>query len=271
MREYTASDFLSADVRIREIIGAVCRRSPNWARNRKVPREYDGLVFFTEGKIEYDFDGELVLAGAGDVLVIPRGIPYCGRALSQGPFTFEVIDLLTEETEELQKYPLPYCFRPAEGESVYREFRALEMLWAADGFCRRTEIRGRIYALMGELTRDYAENICHYNEKNRVLRMTEYVQNHFRETGLSVERMAERFHISPSQLRRVFAQELGISPGAYLSRIRLERAKALLRSCPELSVGQISADCGYSSPYYFSALFREKTGKTPTEYRSSED
>ena len=59
---------------------------------------------------------------------------------------------------------------------------------------------------------------------------------------------------------------MGYSPLAYQTRLRIERAKDLLRNT-SLRVSEIAAQIGYQNPMYFSSTFKKHTGMTPLEYR----
>ena len=58
-----------------------------------------------------------------------------------------------------------------------------------------------------------------------------------------------------------------MSPMAYLRRLRMEKAKELLK-LPEKSVGEIAEEVGYSGIYQFSRVFKREALMTPSEYAS---
>lgn len=66
---------------------------------------------------------------------------------------------------------------------------------------------------------------------------------------------------------RVFSEVFGESPYQYISKIRIERAKELLVTS-QRSINDICELVGYTSIGSFSALFRKKTGLSPTQYRT---
>lgn len=78
--------------------------------------------------------------------------------------------------------------------------------------------------------------------------------------------LARLSHWSPSQLRRVFAQVMGMTLGRYLRHARVNRACGLLHRT-DLSITQVSARCGFSSVFAFSRTFRQVTGVSPSRYR----
>ncbi len=86
--------------------------------------------------------------------------------------------------------------------------------------------------------------------------------------GVTLQAIAEQIGISERQASRLFRAELGVTFREHLSRLRLERAKALLRET-ELPVIEVAAETGWSSLAHFNATFRERVGLTPTGYRAS--
>jgi len=80
-----------------------------------------------------------------------------------------------------------------------------------------------------------------------------------------VEELAERLEISAAHLGRVFTGKLGISPGKYITRVRIEYAKLLLRA-PDTTVTYVAEASGFANANYFAKVFRRETGMSPSEY-----
>ena len=78
--------------------------------------------------------------------------------------------------------------------------------------------------------------------------------------------MANECGIRRTQLCKIFQKLTGSSPMEYLSRIRIEQAKTLLRRS-DIKVIDIAFKCGYSSSQYFANNFKNATGVTPSVYR----
>ncbi len=85
---------------------------------------------------------------------------------------------------------------------------------------------------------------------------------------LTVEDLSSRLEISSSHLTRLFKQSTGLPPCEYMIRIRLEKAKDLLRT-EKLPVGDIAYLSGFCDASYMSKLFKKLEGCTPNEYRKS--
>jgi transcriptional regulator GlxA family with amidase domain len=83
---------------------------------------------------------------------------------------------------------------------------------------------------------------------------------------LDLDRMAAAACYSKFHFLRLFRQAYADSPGRYLARTRLERARLLLETTGR-SVTEICLDVGYESVPSFSAAFRKRYGMSPQPYR----
>jgi AraC-like DNA-binding protein/DNA-binding response OmpR family regulator len=84
--------------------------------------------------------------------------------------------------------------------------------------------------------------------------------------ALSRLQIAEAIGVSEDYLSQIFRQEMNISPWEYLSRYRIMRAKELLR-CTSDAVKNVALRVGFTDPAYFSRVFRNVTGTSPSAYR----
>lgn len=100
----------------------------------------------------------------------------------------------------------------------------------------------------------------------RLAALLAYIREHYAEE-LSLPLLARRVGYSPSHLRELFREELGLSPVRYVNRLRIERASALLHE--EIPIWRVAELVGFSNANYFSRIFRSETGMTPIEYRHS--
>jgi transcriptional regulator GlxA family with amidase domain len=83
---------------------------------------------------------------------------------------------------------------------------------------------------------------------------------------LSVDALARRANLSPRQFARAFTTEVGVTPGKYVDRVRLETARRLLEDTGE-GIGQIAGRCGYGTPESMRRAFLRTVGVGPAEYR----
>jgi AraC-like DNA-binding protein len=86
---------------------------------------------------------------------------------------------------------------------------------------------------------------------------------------VTIEGMAEALGYNRAYLSRLFKAHTGLSPSAFLLRIRADHGRRLLRERPELTVEQVASSAGFQDALYFSKQFRRLYGQSPTEYRGS--
>ena len=82
----------------------------------------------------------------------------------------------------------------------------------------------------------------------------------------TLAKMADHCGIQRTQLGKIFQKLTGSTPMEYLFRIRMERAKTLLRET-DIKIIDIAFECGYGTSQYFANTFKQSTGATPSEYR----
>jgi AraC-like DNA-binding protein len=85
---------------------------------------------------------------------------------------------------------------------------------------------------------------------------------------LSVESVADAAGLSRAHFSRLFKRACGLSPHEFVLRRRVERAKELLLSDPQLALAEVAAEVGFCDQSHLTARFRELTGRTPAAYRS---
>jgi len=93
-----------------------------------------------------------------------------------------------------------------------------------------------------------------------------YIKANFTEP-LNLNSIANKFNISPAHLTRTFKRYKGDTPLHYIINLRIEEAKKLIKSKPELDLKDISEIVGYDDQHYFSKTFKKVTGVSPSEYK----
>lgn len=88
------------------------------------------------------------------------------------------------------------------------------------------------------------------------------------EQAWTVEHMAQKASLSPSRFHAVYKAMFGTTPTQDQISARIENAKALLRSQPDLPIREAAAQLGYNDQYHFIRQFKALTGQTPGAYRS---
>lgn len=141
----------------------------------------------------------------------------------------------------------------------------------------RKEIRGTQPMLSSILIEIISEYYSQYDASLYLLDKKEdplyVVKLYFEEnlyTKFSIEDMCDKLHMNYYQLRNYFKEQTGMSPYQYLLEMKIDKAREMLR-VPEASVKEVAFRLAFDSPYYFSRLFKKKTGISPTKWIDSSD
>ena len=84
-------------------------------------------------------------------------------------------------------------------------------------------------------------------------------------TTFDLEKLGATLHLSIPQLNEVFKSYTGMTPYQYCIHAKINRAKEILAS-GESSIKEIAWQVGFDDPYYFSRLFKKKTGYSPSSW-----
>ena len=82
-----------------------------------------------------------------------------------------------------------------------------------------------------------------------------------------VEELSERLGVSKSHLVRTFTAAIGVSPGKYLTTVRVEAAQRLLLH-REYTLDVVASLCGFSGANYLCRVFKKETGQSPAQWRA---
>lgn len=96
----------------------------------------------------------------------------------------------------------------------------------------------------------------------------EYINLHYAEADLNVNKVSEALGVTSIYMAYVIKQNSGMRLSEYISKLRIERAKQLLRDKPELKVEQVAEQSGFLQNRTFYNSFKKYTGCTPNQYKT---
>jgi two-component system response regulator YesN len=105
----------------------------------------------------------------------------------------------------------------------------------------------------------------HAKNYQRLKKALEFIETRYGEP-LTVEQIAKEVYISPSRLSHIIKTELGITLGDYISKVRIDKAKVLLKE-RELPISQIALEVGLPDQSYFTKVFKKVEKCTPKTFR----
>lgn len=176
------------------------------------------------------------------------------------------------------------------GESFSVHFTTPEPI-DTHSFCMKTENRGQILSCLEKIEAlflkgrhdnemsMYFYRFCtmldeirnkEYTRKNPTIHSCrDYMDLHFREEDC-LDNAAMMSDVTRRRFNDIFRNTFDVTPARYITAKKVEYAKSLLITA-DLSVSDIAILCGFSDVYYFSKVFKNETGSTPTAFRKSAD
>lgn len=120
---------------------------------------------------------------------------------------------------------------------------------------------------MGGFTKPESEPNSSSLDQQFILNIIKYIKENVKEPNLNVEKLADDFNLSRSQLYRKIKVLTDLSANELIRKIRLERAKELIQENGDNSISEISYLVGFSSPSYFSKSFKDYFGVLPNDVK----
>lgn len=228
-----------------------------------VPRKNYALVYVESAHIQYKSEGIEFVAEPGDIVLIPKGLCYENRFLTRGACI-----AINFSASNSNQYQPPFCriplCHPRETHELFLRF-IREYTFKSPGYEARTlEL---FYAILHRIEQDSKFNRKSYRQRQRIAPSVTYIEEHFRDSEPDLEMIAALSGMSPVWFRKNFTEVYQISPLQYIINLRILAAKSLLVGT-DAGMAEIAEKSGFSDVFYFSKMFRKKTGMTPGEYRA---
>lgn len=123
-----------------------------------------------------------------------------------------------------------------------------------------------VLSFLEEVAAKISEKRSQRGSNVTIERMLIYIEEHFQENDLSLERLAQEFHLSPTYISKQFKEYTENNFIDYLIGIRINASQQLLLG-KGMKVNEIAEAVGYVNPRSFLRTFKKYTGMTPLEYR----
>ena len=101
-----------------------------------------------------------------------------------------------------------------------------------------------------------------------VLKLNRFIKDNLSNTMLGVDMIVDHMNVSRTTLFNKMNNLVGVSTNKYIRRIRIEVAKEMLSKTSK-TVGTIAEETGFSESQYFSTVFKQETGMTPSQFKDS--
>ena len=118
------------------------------------------------------------------------------------------------------------------------------------------------------VTRSFTQHVFQFSSTKHtdvIYKAVDYIRRNYA-SKLSLQEMAEYLYISRQYLCRIFKESTGQTVGGYITYVRIEESKKLLRNS-RMDIVDIPELVGFDNQSYFTKMFKKETGTTPGRYR----
>ena len=238
--------------------------TPSW-RQDNLRYDSQWVISYTlSGVCHYQWQGQSYTVQTGDILLFRPGFLRSAHSDAVHPWEFivikvELVDVNPAAEDMLSAIPvhLPNALKKT-GELIHK----CESIWSKKRSGYIVRCKGIIYEILFLLLREAENRRLNARAALRIAPAMELLEQNMK-LNFSTEALAETANLSVSHFRTLFRQVTGFSPVQYQNYLSMARAKDLLVS-DNISVSDAASLIGISDIYYFSRMFKQYMGVSPS-------
>lgn len=230
-------------------------------------RPLNSFTLFTQGEVEYTFDGETHRLPAGSLIYLPKGSRHSFRWVSDkvlfSHINFEMY--VGGEYTVFSKTPL--IISTNCDPELQKLFSDICNLYSSREYCYTLRAKARLIEFIYTLLKINRAKLSSIPHKNPATACIEYINENYSQK-ITTEELCRITSLSPTHLRRVFKNSTGSTIVDYVNQCRITKSLELLAHS-EMSVMEISEAVGFESQNYYTRVFRKLLNTTPNAYRNN--
>lgn len=225
------------------------------------PRTSHAFVLFLTGEVRYTYpDNNIIIAEPNSFLYLPQGVEFDFHP--QKPSSCLVVNFHTVNSPAQEAFGASYRNITKIRDCMLSAVNAYKNQNA--GF--KAEVFSEVYKIISLIQKNELNNYVSPEQRKKLQPAIEHIEKHFLDTDIKISELVKLCGMSEKYFTTLFTHYYQTGAKQYIIHKKLEHARAMLESTAS-SVTEISEACGFSSVYYFSKLFKQRTGMTPTDYR----
>lgn len=225
------------------------------ARMHNADRNFDALSFRFEADAVLSAAGQEIRLSDNSVSYVPSNVKY-KRSSDVDKLVVIHFKSFNYHSDRLQ------YFMPENAEKYKKLFTEILDCWNKKDISYKNECSALFSKILAEM---YKDNPPFLNNK-KIYDSILFMQKNCLSKEFSVKEAAKQSFVSETYFRKLFKEEIGISPKRYVINRRIDYAKALIIA-GYFSVGEIADMCGYNDEKHFSTEFKKEVGVSPSKYK----
>ncbi len=222
------------------------------------PRNFHALSYRTVSHALLETETDRIQPQHGDVLFVPK---KCSYHLTAGHERIYVIHFKTSAKIP----PKLELFNTKDNDRLHALFAACYEAWMKKEPGYHFHVQSIFYAILEQLS--FSTFPQPTGDKYQKLKpAVDRLQAGFRDPSLTIRELAQEVYMSETYFRRLFGEVYGMTPIKFLTRRRMLYAKDLLKT-GLYSVETVAEMAGFADPKYFSTVFKQHTGLSPSDYK----
>lgn len=266
---YTPTSFAKTALLYLQEIGSLQAKKPHTSSRTHL----SSYLFFcvNSGSGELEYLGKKYRLGRGDCVFINCQLPYSHStdknlwSLSWIHFSGITMQAVYQKYQERGGRPV---FHPDNFADFQLLHQSLFDFASSVDYIRDMRINSGLNELLVLLMNESWHPAEHPDtdlKKQNLSPIRDYLEAHYTEK-IVLNELADQFFISKFYLTRVFKEQFGVSINTYVQNLRITKAKQMLRFTDK-KLEDIGYQCGLGAPHYFSRIFKQVEGITPSEFR----
>lgn len=266
---YTASPFARSSLLHLQEIGELTALAPHTSKRSGLSSYL--LISVINGSGCLTYDGREYAMKAGDCAFIDCRHPYSHKTdkdlwtLRWCHFYGPSLPLVYAKYVERGGRPV---FKPATPDRFQDCWESIFAIAGGSDYIRDMKINEGLSSLLTLLMNESwnpDERRKASTKRQSLMAVKEYLDTHYAQR-ITLDQLSHDFYISKYYLIHIFKEQFGMSVTAYLQNVRITHAKQLLRFTDK-SVEEVGLSCGIGELNYFSRVFKEVEGVSPSMYR----
>ena len=224
------------------------------------PKGFYTLALVIDGECDYIFEKQKLRAKTGDIVFLDNYTPF--HQITLRDFYVYVINFISEGGLIKE----PKIIKPIGFDKYLSMFKEAAIAFEQKKVGYILLTKSIIYRILSTIQADGASREQPRTKGDKITFAKYYVSRNLANCQLSVQTIASEMNISTAYLRKIFVENVGMSPLKYIKTLRINLAADILSTTAK-SVDEAARECGFQDTSYFCKEFKKTMGASPLSFR----